>query len=409
VIDFEALIDNVKEKDKPLPPITNNSTSIVEPKIEIKNEIKEEKKVEKIEPPVVQQHSNNENEMKIDQNMILLQNQNIIDMAMLNNSLLTASLALSPSTSKEALSATAFILNYNNQIINTLSNSLFSSSCKSNLMPYNNELNFPHNSFCDKSNKEVETPAKVEQSVVTNGNLNGGVGSLVDAESSQEETSTSTSDSYSQSSSVAELYYKQLLTYCNAMNEDMPNWYDVNYVYSGLHSIVNPPPENVHLWDSKMRKSYNLRQKSENRRKNYKDDDSSENDKSNNRLDRNGNGRESDTAPVVSKRPKRKKPPECNFCFEQYSKEKCQFYRSYNQDFKVKTYRNGKAVFCECCDYSECDEDDDNAEENKKIEDISEKMDENKEEKDKSLNTSTVIRAGWFGKGELKFVFYIFL
>lgn len=64
----------------------------------------------------------------------------------------------------------------------------------------------------------------------------------------------------------------------------------------------------------------------------------------------------------------------------------CQFYKPLNRDFKVTTYRNGKMIVCECCDYTEDEEEGQTEEDNSKT---------NGDDKEK-----VVIRAGWFGKGE---------
>lgn len=314
-------------------------------------------------------------------NLMILQNQSIIDMALLNNSLLSATLAtLSPpaSTSKEAISATAFIINYNSQIINTLSNNLLNSSSNCNssrnvTMPYNNLNNglmFPQN-FCDKFNNERK-PEQLNESeqklhftgAGANGNGTSNSNAKGDTEGEEGDT-TNSCDSFSQSSSVAEAYYKHLL-----------QWYDVNYAYSGLHSIVNPPPENVDMWD--IDSKINNRINSDHLKRISQNDsyDNSETDSS----------RKEDN---FRRRSKRKKPPECDFCLTQYGADFCQFYRAQNQDFKVKIMRNGKKIVCECCDYTE---DEEELEGN--TEDDCAKLDSSKDDKEK-----VVVRAGWFGKG----------
>ncbi|XP_052868674.1 uncharacterized protein LOC128274497 [Anopheles cruzii] len=113
--------------------------------------------------------------------------------------------------------------------------------------------------------------------------------------------------------------YKRILTYCKAAIQQqqqtvtsstvvpLPQWYDVNYAYSGLHSIIHPPPPNVNLW---------------------------------------GGG----STPA-----KHQPPPtiECKFCFENYSQYACQFYMPQSAKFSVRSFRRGKVVVCECCDFSD--------------------------------------------------------
>ncbi|XP_058061063.1 uncharacterized protein LOC131211566 [Anopheles bellator] len=111
--------------------------------------------------------------------------------------------------------------------------------------------------------------------------------------------------------------YKRILTYCKAAIQQqqqtvssntvvpLPQWYDVNYAYSGLHSIIHPPPPNVNLWGGLT--------------------------------------------------PAKQQPPtiECKFCFENYSQYSCQFYMPQSAKFSVKSFRRGKVVVCECCDFSD--------------------------------------------------------
>lgn len=166
------------------------------------------------------------------------QSQTLIDMAILNNSLLTASMAIGPSssTSREALTATALILNYNNQIINTLTNNL-------NLLPYTNLENgitksVLHQSKRNCDNKNSETKKRV----------------LFENDIEMVEEDASSDDSDNKKKSVGEVnteqYYKQLLaSYCAALNDNFPKassngqksdvtWCDVNYAYSGLRTLT---------------------------------------------------------------------------------------------------------------------------------------------------------------------------
>lgn len=281
-----------------------------------------------------------------DAKAIILQNQNLIDMALLNNSLLAASLALSPvsSTSKEALTATAIILNYNNQIINTLTNNL-------NLLPYSStahaSLMNMHEAklICDKPNISTELLENdIELVETSDDNRKTALGSMRAKCKGDNEATTRAE------------YYKQLLaSYCKAINENLPKWSDVNYAYSGLHTIVSIPPDDANLW---------------------KNDDT-----------------DSDGQPMKKLRSstaveRRAAKAECKFCWDNYEEMQCQFYKPISRDFKITTFRNGKAIFCECCDYTE-EED-----EKEPTEDDNCKL--NGVEKQSSSN---VVRAGWFGKG----------
>lgn len=48
---------------------------------------------------------------------------------------------------------------------------------------------------------------------------------------------------------------------------------------------------------------------------------------------------------------------ECDFCFDNYAEDKCQFYKA-SQQFVATPMkrRHGKLVLCECCDFSDNDE-----------------------------------------------------
>ncbi|XP_053692931.1 uncharacterized protein LOC128741270 [Sabethes cyaneus] len=107
---------------------------------------------------------------------------------------------------------------------------------------------------------------------------------------------------------------KRILTYCKVLQAPcaatLPQWYDVNYAYSGLHSIIHPPPPNVNLWGgagSPIKAEVNI---------------------------------------------------ECKFCFENYRQISCQFYIVQPAQFFVQSNRNGKLVICECCDFSDEEEED---------------------------------------------------
>lgn len=114
------------------------------------------------------------------------------------------------------------------------------------------------------------------------------------------------------------------------MDGGIPHWYDVKYAYPGLHSIINPPPSNVNMFQQKPEKldiksivelKIQLHQKNE-------------------------TATESSTV-----------PPDCTFCFTNYTKYKCQFYGPATAEFQLKIYRNSNQVVCECCDFSDDDHD----------------------------------------------------
>uniref|UniRef100_A0A6E8VEH9 protein acetyllysine N-acetyltransferase n=1 Tax=Anopheles coluzzii TaxID=1518534 RepID=A0A6E8VEH9_ANOCL len=113
--------------------------------------------------------------------------------------------------------------------------------------------------------------------------------------------------------------YKRILTYyktaiqqhqqqTSTANAALPQWYDVNYAYSGLHSIIHPPPPDVNLWGC---------------------------------------------GSTLKLEPQQPLEIECKFCFENYSQHSCQFYPPQPAEFTVKSYRRGKTVVCECCDFSD--------------------------------------------------------
>lgn len=371
VVDFEELIDNLEVKilpkketpeevkneelkqiKKELPELVKNGElpEVVKPdEAKVAHKFKPEV-VQKVKPEVIK------NEQKIDQQELLSQtliqqNQSLIDMALLNNSLLTASLALAPasSTSPEALTATAIILNYNNQIINTLTNNL-------NLLPYSNVDNsaaanviFQSKPNCDNKNVIAISKEALENDIEMVEEISG------DEEESKISATTTTT------AAQAEQYYKQLFeSYCMAINDNLPKWSDVNYAYSGLHTIVNLPPEDANLWktsdEEREQQSKRLRRSTAAERKAAK--------------------------------------AECKFCWEHYEQMECQFYKPINREFKITTYRNSKLIVCECCDYTEDEEDEQTENENGKVNGSDEKSD------DKEKPAGVVIRAGWFGKGE---------
>uniref|UniRef100_A0A182SAW0 Uncharacterized protein n=1 Tax=Anopheles maculatus TaxID=74869 RepID=A0A182SAW0_9DIPT len=113
--------------------------------------------------------------------------------------------------------------------------------------------------------------------------------------------------------------YKRILTYYKTAIQQqqssntpnaLPQWYDVNYAYSGLHSIIHPPPPDVNLWGG---------------------------------------------SPIKLEPQQQPLTIECKFCFENYSQYSCQFYPPQPADFAVKSFRRGRVVVCECCDFSDAE------------------------------------------------------
>uniref|UniRef100_A0A1Q3EWS7 protein acetyllysine N-acetyltransferase n=1 Tax=Culex tarsalis TaxID=7177 RepID=A0A1Q3EWS7_CULTA len=120
---------------------------------------------------------------------------------------------------------------------------------------------------------------------------------------------------------------KRILNYCKVIQAAggtggatlLPQWYDVNYAYSGLHSIIHPPPPNVNLW---------------------------------------GAGG-SPFKQQQQQQPQQPEPAsvECKFCYENYRQVQCQFYLPQPATFAVTSNRRGKMVVCECCDFSDEEQD----------------------------------------------------
>ncbi|CAH1717566.1 unnamed protein product [Chironomus riparius] len=367
IIDFEELIDNLEVKMTEQPKDSNNIVVKQEEPVKLEEQIK----VSEPNPPspVIlesklikeeEQATTIKKEVKSDPsiaNIILQQNQNLIDMALLNNSLLTASLAFAPieTTSKEALTATALILNYNNQIISTLTNNL-------NLLPYSNGLN-PSTMNGSSIMNSQSRPICDKSNVVRNDFYENDI-EMVNSDDMSDEEDTTSSSITRQLNETPEQYYKQLFAnYCKAINDNLPKWSDVNYAYSGLHTIVNLPPDDANLW------------------KNHED-----------ML----NGKKLRSSTVIERKAAK---AECKFCYDKYEAMICQFYKPINREFKITTYRNEKLIVCECCDYTDEDEEEQiNEEENSKL------VTTNNDDKDKSSNTviRTVTKAGWFGKGYRK-------
>lgn len=165
-------------------------------------------------------------------------------------------------------------------------------------------------------------------------------------------------------------YFKSLINYYRAIDGVVPHWYDVNYAYSGLHSIINPPPNEVDIWSTI----------------------------------------------IIPIRRLNRNLADCEFCFDNYAEDKCQFYKPL-KDFHVSVIRrrNGKRILCECC-YDDFDND----EEQTSFDEIdgSEEPKTNSEEDETDssrskrlkidsectvkMTTQRVVQPGWYGKGYKK-------
>ncbi|GAB0092692.1 NAD-dependent protein deacetylase Sirt7 [Sergentomyia squamirostris] len=179
-----------------------------------------------------------------------------------------------------------------------------------------------------------------------------GEGSLMDQNSSEMDKSP-------------EEYYKGLLNYYKAIEGSLPYWYDTNYAYSGLHSIINPPPSDMDLWGSIFIPIFQIKGATN---------------------------------------------AECEFCFDNYGELVCQFYAPMKPEFQVMTERNGKMVVCECCDYTEAEESEEeevnakalsSIEEDNSVSDEASGRDEKRPRLDPEVREPK-IQAGWYGKGYRK-------
>lgn len=145
-------------------------------------------------------------------------------------------------------------------------------------------------------------------------------------------------------------HYKHLIDYCKVICH-LPHWYDVNYAYSGLHSIIYPPPTEVDLWGSVIIPLFQL-----------------------NRSD-----------------------AECDFCFDNYAEYNCQFYRPKTTEFIVTSCRKGRLILCECCDYTDESDNENTLEYGDEKRAKLDSVDFIKDDKE-----SVKIQAGWYGKGYRK-------
>lgn len=169
-------------------------------------------------------------------------------------------------------------------------------------------------------------------------------------------------------------YYKSLINYYRAIEGVVPHWYDVNYAYSGLHSIIHPPPNEVDIWGSIIIPIFQLN----------------------------------------------RNVAECEFCFDNYAEDKCQFYRASQKFAATPTKRrNGKIVLCECCDHSDNDECIDhepirvNDECGTEVDGDESKINNNSDDEETSRLkrakldvakevVATKVQPGWYGKGYRK-------
>lgn len=175
-----------------------------------------------------------------------------------------------------------------------------------------------------------------------------------------------------------------MINYYRAIEGVIPHWYDVNYAYSGLHSIIHPPPNEVDIWSTMIIPIFQLN----------------------------------------------RNVAECEFCFDKYAEDKCQFYQPVDgfETVELIRRRNGKRILCECCDY-ECDDDNNIANGNSEHEqdeemlnsldenDGSEELKTNSEEDDIDTkrvkvdriatsgskdSSQRIVQPGWYGKGYRK-------
>lgn len=158
-------------------------------------------------------------------------------------------------------------------------------------------------------------------------------------------------------------YYTNFVEYYRSLNGKLPNWYDTDYAYSGLHSIVLPPPPEINFWSSQI-------------------------------------------VPVFKMN---RKAAECEFCFDTYAEFGCQFYKKWTVDFQIKK-EDKEFVICECCDFSG-EEDENNCDEV-----LPETPSEEKNSDDSEANSgqkvvvksnsiikkAAIVQPGWYGKGYKK-------
>lgn len=176
------------------------------------------------------------------------------------------------------------------------------------------------------------------------------------------------------------MLYTNSISSCIAHTSRLPHWYDVNYAYSGLHSIIHPPPTEVNLWGTVIVSIFELN----------------------------------------------RELAECEYCFDKFAEYQCQFYRPRHAQYAhAKKNRFGKVILCECCDEADAEYPDKSNsiadeygirnQENDTALDVGvgeEKKDDDTSEKRAKLDVdvsakevvgSTKVQPGWYGKGYGKF------
>lgn len=91
----------------------------------------------------------------------------------------------------------------------------------------------------------------------------------------------------------------------------LPYWYETGYVYSGLHTIIHPTPDDVQLFRTATKSVHQLDAKR----------------------------------------------AQCAFCFDNYAELKCMFYAPGAGHANVERNRAGRLIVCECCSTKDADDD----------------------------------------------------